>query len=284
MTSVDDILLFLGLPAVEDDTTIERPASLGSAAAATVTFCNRTAAPTPAALVIADVDGDFGDAVVARVPNARLDFVRVVARFFPPPVPAPGVHPSAVVDASARLGEDVSVGPGCTIGAGAVVGDGCVLHPGVQVLRDVRLGRGVVVHAGTVLGADGYGFERDEDGVLVRFPHLGGVVVEDGVEIGANACVDRGALDDTWIGAGARVDNLVHVAHNVRIGQDAAVIAHAMLGGSSVVGERAWIAPCACVREGIRIGDDAVVGLGAVVVKDVPAGAVVMGNPARART
>ena len=262
---------------------VARPASLDRATPDSFTFCNREPRPTDAALVLTEVFGDFGPARVAVVPNARLAFVRAVAHFFPPPLPPAGVHPTAVVADTATLGRDVRIGPGCTLGEDVVVGDNVVLHPGVHVLRGVRIGRGVVVHAGTVIGADGYGFERDERGALVRFPHVGGVVIEDGVEIGANACIDRGALDNTVIERGARVDNLVHVAHNVRIGRDAAVIANAMLGGSSRVGARAWIAPSAVLRDGVTIGDDALVGLGAVVTKDVEPGAVVMGNPARPR-
>lgn len=283
MTTVNDILGFLGLPPAADDAQVARPASLDRAGPDCVTFCNRDPRPVAAALVLAETAGDFGTARVAVVPNARLAFVRVVARFFPPPAPPAGVHPTAVVADSATLGRDVRIGAACTVGEDAVIGDGVVLHPGVHVLRGVRMGRGVIVHSGAVIGADGYGFERDEQGTLVRFPHIGGVVIEEDVEIGANTCVDRGALDDTVIERGVRIDNLVHVAHNVRIGRDAAVIALAFLGGSSRVGARAWIAPSAMVREGVTVGDDALVGLGAVVTRDVDAGAVVMGNPARPR-
>ena len=298
MTTVADVLALVGGepdPSGSQATgaSVTSAASLGSAGPGAVTFCTARAAERHSATVVASeaavviVDGEVADRltgarpVVVRSRNARLAFIRVVAALFAPQPPAAGVHASAWVDPAARLGDGVRLGAGCTVEAGAEVGDRTVLHPGVHVLRGVRLGPDVVVHAGTVLGSDGYGFERDETGALVRFPHIGGVVVEAGAEIGANTCVDRGALDDTWIGPRARVDNLVHVAHNVRIGADAAVIALVMLGGSVVVGERAWIAPGAVIRDGLRIGDDAVVGLGAVVTSDVADGETVLGNPAR---
>ena len=153
--------------------------------------------------------------------------------------------------------------------------------PASHVYSHVRIGRRVTIHAGTILGADGFGYEREPGGELTKFPHLGGVVIEDEVEIGANTCIDRGTLADTFVGRGARIDNLVHLAHNTRVGEHAAVIAHAMVGGSTQIGARAWIAPSACLRDRIRIGDDAVVGLGSVVTRGVPDGATVFGNPAR---
>ena len=295
MTTVADILRGLGgapdaAGAQDVDTPVTEPASLGAAGPGSVTFCTAAARggaeavrASRAALVIVDepVAVDGAAAVVVRSANARLDFARVVAAHFAPPAPEPGVHPSAVVDPEATLGDGVHVGAGCTIAGAVTIGDGTVLHPGVHVLRGVRIGPRVTVFPGTVIGADGYGFERDEQGELVRFPHVGGVTIEEGVEIGANACIDRGALDDTCIGPNVRIDNLVHIAHNARIGRDAAVIAHAMVAGSCRIGERAWIAPCACIREGVQVGDDAVVGLGAVVTADVPAGTTVLGNPGR---
>jgi UDP-3-O-[3-hydroxymyristoyl] glucosamine N-acyltransferase len=294
VSTVADVLRVLGAqpdPAGAGDTAapVTAPTSLGAAGPGAVTFCTARHAQdlrdSDAAVVIVDAEVADGLAgarpVLVRSANARLDFIRVVAALFAPPPPGAGVHPAAHVDPAARLGPRVSIGAGCTVAGEVQLGEDVVLHPGVHVARGTRVGPRVVVHSGTVIGADGYGFERDEAGTLVRFPHVGGVVIEHDAEIGANVCIDRGALDDTWIGPRARVDNLVHVAHNVRIGADAAVIALAMLGGSVVIGERAWIAPGAVLRDGIAIGDGAMVGLGAVVTGNVAAGETVLGNPAR---
>lgn len=137
------------------------------------------------------------------------------------------------------------------------------------------------VGKGTVIGAPGFGYVRNEDGVLIPFPQLGRVRIGKNVDIGCNVCIDRGALEDTIIGQGCKIDNLVHISHNVVLGRDTMVIAGAILCGHVIVGECCHIGPGAVIREGVRVGNKALVGMGAVVVKDVPAGATVMGNPAR---
>jgi UDP-3-O-[3-hydroxymyristoyl] glucosamine N-acyltransferase len=169
------------------------------------------------------------------------------------------------------------------IGADSVIGPNVMLHPHVVIGWDVHIGAGTTVFAGTVIGADGFGYERDDDGSVLKFPHLGGVRIGRGVEIGANTCVDRGTLGHTVIDDEARVDNLVHVAHNVRVGKRAFVIALTMIGGSTVVDDDAWVAPGTALMNGITIGQRATVGLGAVVVRSVEPDAVVMGNPAKPR-
>lgn len=272
------------------DRTVSAVGAIDQAAdSAVLTFCNR---PQPAAsrlmqgtlagvIVCGEAQAEAGlsgkTLIVTREP--RLAFLRLVRRFFVPKAPS-GIHPSAVVDPAAEIHPEAYVGALCHIGR-ASVGQGSVLHGGVFVHDGTRIGRQVVIHSGTVIGADGFGYQRNENGELEKFPHVGGVRIEDDVEIGANCCVDRGTLGDTVLQQGARIDNLVHIAHNVVVGRHAAVIAHAMIGGSTTIGEGAWISPSACVRDGLSIGARTLVGLGAVVVRDVPDGETVMGVPAR---
>ena len=214
------------------------------------------------------------------VENPRLYFIQVVQRYFSPEV-SKGVHPTAVVDSSAQIDPSVAIGPMAYIGPHCKIGSGTVLHGRVYIYGNTRIGRNVIIHAGAVIGADGFGYERNAEGGFEKFPHAGGVVIGDDVEIGANTCIDRGTLGDTTIKAGSKIDNLVHIAHNVCVEENCAVIAHAMLAGSVNVGKGSWVAPSTAVRESITIGAKSLVGLGAVVVSDVAEGATVMGSPAR---
>jgi len=167
------------------------------------------------------------------------------------------------------------VGSGCRIGARVCIGANAVLGEGIIIGDDV------VVGPGTVIGHVGFGYAREPDGTPVLLPHTGTVRIGDRVEIGANTAIDRGTIDDTVIEDDAKVDNLVHIAHNCRIRRGAFVIATAILCGGVDVGEGAWIAPNAAVREQLSVGDGAVVGLSATVVRDVEPETVVAGSPAR---
>lgn len=151
----------------------------------------------------------------------------------------------------------------------------------MRLYDDVTLGCDVIVHSGSVIGADGFGYARDPSGALVKFPQLGSVSIGDRVEIGANTCIDRGALEATEIGTGSKIDDLAYIAHNVRIGRHVLVMAGCIVAGGAQIGDRAELAPGAVIRNGRRVGADALVGMGAVVTEDVGDGAIVAGVPAR---
>ncbi len=194
--------------------------------------------------------------------NPRLLFAVLLDRCFS--------HLQLVVDgAKAHVGPEVEIG------------EGTVLHPGAVIHSGTKIGRRCVIGSNTVIGGDGFGYVRDEAGELVRIPHVGIVVLEDDVEVGANTCIDRAVMGETRVGRGTKIDNLVHVAHGVQIGQDCVIVAGAELSGSVVVEDRAWVGPNACTLQNIRIGKGALVGAGAVVIRDVPPGATVAGSPAR---
>ena len=238
------------------------------------------------------------DLTLLRTDNPGRAFTQIVLAFAPPEVlPAPGVHASAEVDSSAELGANVRIGALAVVGAGAQIAEGAVLHPNVTVGAEAHVGRasvlypGVVLyprvsvgancrlHAGTVVGSDGFGFEPTKEG-WDKIPQCGSVVIEDDVEIGANVTIDCARFGVTRIGKGVKIDNLVHVAHNVQVDDAALLIAQTGIAGSTRIGKRAILAGQAGISGHLDIGDGARVGGGSAVFKDVPAGADVFGVPA----
>lgn len=217
--------------------------------------------------------------VLIHVQNPKVALAEVGNRFFVDR-PKPGIHQTAVIDPEAVIGKDVSVGPFCVIGK-ATIGDRCVLDSYVRVYDSVIMGSDCVVKAGAVLGGTGFGFETDAAGNRFRFPQLGQLIIGDFVEIGSNSCIDRGSLADTVIGNHTKISNLCHIAHNNKIGENVAIASGANISGSNVIEDWVWIAPNVCVRGWVKIGTRAFVGLGAVVVKDIPEGETWVGNPAR---
>jgi UDP-3-O-[3-hydroxymyristoyl] glucosamine N-acyltransferase len=255
-------------------------------------------AASRASAVIAPAELDTGGRPTIRSPQPRLDFARAARRVAQRTRPAPGVDPSAVVANDAELDPSAAVGPGCCVGAGARVGPGSVLHANVTLYPGVRVGADCELHAacvlredtvvgdrcvlqpGVVLGADGFGYEVNEEGRFESVPQLGRVVLEDDVELGANTTVDRGALGDTRIGRGSKLDNLVMVAHNCDVGEGVLVTAQAGLAGSVTVERGALILSQAGIVDHLRIGERAYVGPQSGVTRDVEPGERVLGTPA----
>ncbi|HEU4977498.1 MAG TPA: UDP-3-O-(3-hydroxymyristoyl)glucosamine N-acyltransferase [Solirubrobacteraceae bacterium] len=235
-----------------------------------------------AAVVIApgEVARSSGEPVVLPVRHPRGAFARALERFGTAPPPT-GVERTAVVGADCQLAENVYVGHHSVLGDSVRVGRGTVIGANVWILGGCVIGARCTIHPGVVIGADGFGFERDARGTWLKFPQVGNVEIGDDVEIGANTCVDRGTLGATRIENGAKIDNLCHIAHNVVVGERAMVIALSMIGGSTTLEADSYVAPGAVVRNKVTVAERALVGLGAVVIRDVPSGDVVAGVPAR---
>jgi UDP-3-O-[3-hydroxymyristoyl] glucosamine N-acyltransferase len=242
--------------------------------------------------------GDVPEGCIA-LPAAQpyLGFIRVARLFHPAPTPRPGIHPSAVVAADAEVGEGTEIGAGAVVGAGARIGPRCiigahvVIGPGVEIGEGCRLhphcsvshailGRFVVLHPGARIGQEGFGFVPTPDGAFETAPQLGRVILGDAVEVGANSCIDRGAQDDTVIGPGTRLDNLVQVGHNVRTGRGCILVAQSGISGSTVLGDYVTVAAQAGLTGHLQIGAKARIGAQAGVISDVPAGSDVLGSPA----
>lgn len=214
------------------------------------------------------------------VHDPRLCFIKCLNKFFAPQKPV-GIHPTAVIDETAQIDPSCYIGAYSVIGANCIIEAGSCIYPHVCLYDGVKIGQNVIIHANTVIGADGFGYQRDDKGHFEKFPHYGHVIIEDNVEIGSNTSIDRGTLGDTIIRENAKIDNLVHIAHNVYIGEETAVIAQSIIGGSAKIGARSWIAPAAAVMNGIELGQDSFVGMSATVTKNVAQGDVVVGSPAR---
>jgi UDP-3-O-[3-hydroxymyristoyl] glucosamine N-acyltransferase len=227
-----------------------------------------------------------------------LAFVRALRLFYPPKQPAPGVHPSSIVGPGVRFGEGVSigplsyieedvvigartsVGPQVYIGRGSSMGADCLVYPQVMIREGVEIGDRVILHSGAVIGSDGFGYVRDAGGARIKIPQVGRVVLEDDVEIGANVTIDRATMGTTRLRRGTKIDNLVQVAHNVTVGEDAVVAALTGISGSTTIGDRVTAAGQVGIVDHVVIGDDVTIGAQSGVTKDVPSGAVVLGSPA----
>jgi UDP-3-O-[3-hydroxymyristoyl] glucosamine N-acyltransferase len=230
--------------------------------------------------------------------HPSLAIAVILEKFAPPtPRPSPGVHPLASVSASAELGRDVAIGPFVVVGDGAVIGDRTVLHaqifvgaevrigadcelwPCVVVRERCRLGNRVVIHPNCTIGADGFGYQY-VGGRHAKIPQIGAVEIEDEVEIGANSAIDRAKFGVTRIGKGTKIDNLVQVAHNVRIGANCLIVAQCGIAGSTRLGQGVVLGGKVGLRDHLSLGDGVQVAACACVSKDVPAGRTVIGSPA----
>ncbi len=246
------------------------------------------------------VDSPFSSKKKAliKVPNARIGFAKAMALFFPEKQYQPGVHPSAVIAGSARIDRSAYIGPFCVIGEGVIIGANVVLQggnyvgegshigddsrlfPNVVVYQNSQLGNRVRIHAGSVIGADGYGYVLD-DGAHRKVPQVGNVVIHDDVEIGSNVTIDRGALGSTIIGRGTKIDNLVQIGHNVQIGEHSLIVAQTGVAGSTKLGDFVTLAGQVGIAGHLKIGSGVTIAAQSGIMHDIPDGQKWFGTPAQ---
>ncbi len=264
-------------------------------------YHNRIASTKATAVIVGEGNGAVpSERNCIVVPNPYLTFLQTVELFHPQNNDfKPSIHPTAVVDQTARIGKRVFIGPLAVVGAEADIGDDVILQarsyvgerasigektrvmPGTIVLHDVKVGRRCLLQSGSVLGTDGFGFVSDNKGVHQKVPQVAGLIVGDDVETGANCAIDRGTLSPTRIGNGVKCDNLVHIAHNVEIGENSLVVGQAGISGSTKVGRNVIVAGQAGIGGHLTIGDRVKIGGQAGVTKSFAGGLEVSGYPAR---
>ncbi|HLF51407.1 UDP-3-O-(3-hydroxymyristoyl)glucosamine N-acyltransferase [Flavobacterium sp.] len=253
-----------------------------------------------AAIVNEDISIEPGEnRAFIKVKNADLAMSQVLELFAPPtPLFDTDIHPTAVVDKTATIGNGTRIGAGSYVGPNVQLGENVTLYPNVTILDECTIGKNTVIWSGAVvrerchigmdcilhpnstIGADGFGFRPDPERGLVKVPQIGNVVLGNGVEIGANSCVDRGKFSSTVLGDGCKIDNLVQIGHNSKLGKFCIMAGHSGLAGSVTLGNGVIIGGSASIKDHITIGDGAMVGAGSGVAADVPAGKTVLGYPA----
>jgi len=261
-------------------------------------FLNKARKTRASAVIVPLGVKDFSKPII-QVKNPRLAFAKVLELFASRPQGFSGIHPTALIGKDVKIGKDVVIGPytvignetklsdkvylsaGVYLGNRVTIGEGSVIHPHVSILDDTIIGKKVIIHSGTVIGSDGFGFAKKEDGSYYKIPQIGRVVIEDEVEIGANVAIDRATVGETHIGEGCKIDNLVHIAHNVTLGKNVIIVALVGISGSSTLGNGVVLAGQAGVTDHVKIGDNVIVAAKSGVTKDIPPNRFVSGFPAR---
>ncbi len=285
--SVSDIANFLQTEFVGGDFLINGACSSTRPSQNKVTFVTNLETVDPdifesneTLFLVRELPSKFGECAFIVADNPRLAFARV-SSLLAANTSSPEIHHLALVHPTAHIGENVSIGPFSVIHGNVVVGNNVIIENGVTIYESVRVGNNVRIKSNTVIGTDGFGFEYSEENIPTRIHHLGGVCIEDNVEIGCNSVICRGTIDDTVISSDVKIDDHVFIAHNVFIGQRSMIIAGTEVSGSVTIGDDCWIAPQVTILNKISIGNGSVIGIGSVVIRDVEAGVVVAGNPAK---
>ena len=292
--SVDDLVNSIGATCKVlgmSDRHVSTVSPIDEASSASVAFCNKKGTQgwqmvkdSNAGVIICYDDlqfthDDFSDKTLILVSAPRLAFIRIMQAYFVKGT-KPAISPRAIVDEKAKIHPSVYIGPNSYIGD-CEIGEGTVIHGSVHIYWGIKIGKNVLIQAGAVIGAEGQTFERNEREELERFPQIGGVIIEDNVEIGSNTSIMRGPMGNTIIGMGTKVGHLCNIGHGVIIGKHCRVIAMSMIGGGSRIGDFSQVKLGACIRNKVEVGKNVIVGMGAVVTKHVADGKIVFGVPAK---
>ena len=237
---------------------------------------------TKAGIIICDkslIVPKSSSSLVIKVDKPKLVF-SLIFNFFVKKDKEFSIHNSSLISSKSNISKCVSIGTNCNIG-NVIIDQNTIIHNNVTLHDGVVIGKNVEIHSGVVIGSDGYGYSRDNNNLPIRFPHFGGVIIEDNVHIGANSCIDNGSLTPTIIKSGTKIDNLVHIGHNVNIGKNVLIAAQSSIAGSCQIGDNSEIWTGVKIADTIKIGQNSYIGMGSVVIDNIPENKKCFGNPAR---
>jgi UDP-3-O-[3-hydroxymyristoyl] glucosamine N-acyltransferase len=252
---------------------------------------------TRASAAIIPVSETFNRVPVIKSENPHLNFIKVIELLHYPELPEPGIHATASISPSAKIEPHVSIGafacigdnveigsrtiifPLVTIYPGVIIGQDCIIHSHVSIRSSTKIGKGVIIHNGVTLGSDGFGYVKKKDGSYTKIPQIGKVIIKDNVEIGANTAVDRAALDSTVIHRGVKIDNLVQIGHNVKIGENSIIAGQTGISGSVKVGKNVVMGGQVGIGDHIEIGDNVIIAGKSGVIGNIPPDMIIGGYP-----
>ncbi len=238
---------------------------------------------TNARIIICSLDTSLNkklsnDKLLIKVINPKLTLIRILQKLYSPKINY-GIHPTSSVHKEAKISKNVYIGPFTYIGR-CEIDEGTIIHGNCFIFDNVKIGKNVSINAGSIIGSEGFGYELNEKNEYEKFIHIGGVEIHDNVDIGANTCIVRGALANTVIGEGTKIDNLVHIGHNAIIGKHCIITANNMVGGSVIIEDHSWLGPSSSTLNQLTLAKNSYAGLGSVITKNLPSGEVWAGNPA----
>lgn len=226
------------------------------------------------------IPSGHNNVILLRVSNPRFAFLKMVSQFFDKSK-EPHVSTRSIIHSSVQIGQGVLIGDNVVIEKNCIIGDKCVIGHNTVIMANSVIDDDVIIGSNCTIGGVGFGYEKDQNDSYVRVPHVGNVKLERNVEVGNNVCIDRAVLGSTVLKENVKVDNLVHIAHGVKVGRNSLIIANTMIAGSVEIGENTWVSPSSNILNKVNIGSNALVGMGALVLKNVESDTIVAGVPAR---
>lgn len=278
---VSQIALFLNTSYEGKDIILNGISSLNNIKERTLVFSKKNSFEIIDKRVLIIVPLDFKYDIsssysIIKVKNTRLVFAKIATYFFIKKVNK-GIADSTLIGTNVKISKSVSIGNNCTIGDNVYIGENTIINNNVVISDNTIIGNNCYIKSGVILGEDGFGFDFEEDGIPVRIPHIGNLVIGNNVEIGSTSVIVRGTLDNTYIADNVKIDDKVFIAHNCSIGENSIIIAFAEISGSVNIGKNCWIGPNCSIIQKVVIGDNVTIGIGAIITKDIDSNKKVMG-------